>query len=121
MNSREYLESKGALEKTRGTVELPVSFEEISVIMGVSMEDSVSGALAYARENKKVVPQYHSIKEKIGGMLYGFFYNPCVYAQNDFNEKLLMAYEEFSEQEKIKHQLFNRINDLQSRIDELSK
>jgi len=77
--------------------------------------------ISFIEENKKVVPQYHSLLEKIGGMFYGFYYNPCVYAQNNLNDKILTVMKQFCEQEKIKQDLFSRINVLQDRIDELSK
>jgi len=120
VTAREYL-----TDKLKGQdieeITLPVNFEDISVVVGVSMEDQVSGAVSYIRENKKVIPQYTSLLKKIGGMFYGFYYNPCVYEQNDLNNAYLTVCEEFSKQEKIKKELFVRINDLQSRIDELSK
>jgi len=104
----------------RGEVTLPVNFDDISVLMGLSMEDSITRELQYIEENKKVVPQYTSLAKKLGGMFYGFYYNPCVYAQNDINDKLLTVLKEFREQEKIKQDLFSRINVLQDRLDELT-
>lgn len=114
-------EQKVDSDGVTGSVTLSVSFDDISVLMGISMEDSVSRMIKYIEENKKVVPQYHSLPEKLGGMFYGFYYNPCVYAQNDINDKILMVFKEFCVQEKIKQDLFSRINVLQDRIDELSK
>lgn len=119
MSAREFWEEKRASAKLEGTVKLPVNFEDISVLMGISMEDQVSRMISFIEENKKVVPQYHSIPEKLGGMFYGFYYNPCVYAQNDINDKMLTVLKEFREQEKKKQDLFARINVLQDRIDEL--
>ena len=104
----------------RGEVTLPVNFDDISVLMGLSMEDSITRELQYIEENKKVVPQYTSLAKKLGGMFYGFYHNPCVYAQNDINDKMLTVLKEFREQEKIKQDLFARINVLQDRLDELS-
>ncbi|MCR5592320.1 MAG: hypothetical protein K6F79_01045 [Saccharofermentans sp.] len=121
MTGRELWEAKRTSDAREGSVELPVNFEDISVLMGISMEDSVSRTLDFIEKNKKVVPQYHSIPEKIGGMFYGFYYNPCTYAQNDINDKLLSVFKEFCECEKIKQDLFARINVLQDRIEELSK
>ena len=120
MTAREMFDGIVASDK-REPVALPVNFEDISVLMGISMEDSVSRMISYIEENKKVVPQYHSLLEKIGGMFYGFYYIPCVYAQNDINDKILIVLKQFREQEKIKQDLFSRINVLQDRIDELSK
>ena len=120
MTAREMFDGIVASYK-RKPVALPVNFEDISVLMGISMEDSVSRMISYIEENKKVVPQYHSLLEKIGGMFYGFYYNPCVYAQNDINDKILIVLKQFREQEKIKQDLFSRINVLQDRIDEFSK
>ena len=120
MTARQQFDSIVASDK-KAPVELPVNFEEISVLMGISMEDSVSRMISFIEENKKVVPQYHSLLEKIGGMFYGFYYNPCVYAQNNLNDKILTVMKQFCEQEKIKQDLFSRINVLQDRIDELSK
>lgn len=120
MNAREFFASKVKADGLEGTVKLPVDFNDISVLMGLSMEDSVTRELAYIEENKKVVPQYTSLAKKLGGMFYGFYYNPCVYAQNDINDKLLTVLKEFREQEKIKQDLFARINVLQDRLDELS-
>ena len=117
MTGRELFASKPSRE---GEVELPVRFDDVSVLMGLSMEDSVSREIAYIEENKKVVPQYTSIAKKLGGMFYGFYYNPCVYAQNDINDKILTVLKEFREQEKIKQDLFSRINVLQDRLDELA-
>ncbi|MBR5387448.1 MAG: hypothetical protein IK142_07705 [Clostridiales bacterium] len=118
MTAREMFAAKPSVE---GNVELPVKFEDVSVLMGLSMEDEVSRTIALIEENKKVVPQYTSIAKKLGGFFYGFYYNPCVYAQNDINDKLLTVLKEFREQEKIKQDLFSRINVLQDRLDELSK
>jgi hypothetical protein len=118
MTAREMFAAKPSVE---GSVELPVKFEDVSVLMGLSMEDEVSRTIALIEENKKVVPQYTSIAKKLGGFFYGFYYNPCVYAQNDINDKLLTVLKEFREQEKIKQDLFSRINVLQDRLDELSK
>ena len=87
MNARELFASKALTDKREGTVGLPVDFADISVLMGLSMEDSVTREIAFIEENKKVVPQYTSIAKKLGGMFYGFYYNPCVYAQNDINDK----------------------------------
>ena len=112
MTARELFASIVKAEGREGTVTLPADFNDISVLMGLSMEDSVTRELAFIEENKKVVPQYTSLAKKLGGMFYGFYYNPCVYAQNDINE--------FREQEKIKQDLFARINVLQDRLDELS-
>ena len=120
MNARELFASKVKADGLEGTVKLPVDFNDISVLMGLSMEDSVTRELAYIEENKKVVPQYTSLAKKLGGMFYGFYYNPCVYAQNDINDKLLTVLKEFREQEKKKQDLFARINILQDRLDELS-
>ena len=118
MTARQMFATKPSFE---GSVELPVKFEDVSVLMGLSMEDEVSRTIALIEENKKVVPQYTSIAKKLGGFFYGFYYNPCVYAQNDINDKLLTVLKEFREQEKIKQDLFSRINVLQDRLDELSK
>lgn len=118
MSARESWEEKRVAAKLEGSVKLPVNFEDISVLMGISMEDQVSRMISFIEENKKVVPQYHSIPEKLGGMFYGFYYNPCVYAQNDINDKLLTVLKQFREQEKKKQDLFARINVLQDRIDE---
>ena len=93
----------------------------ISSFAQASMEDSITREIQYIEENKKVVPQYTSLAKKLGGMFYGFYYNSCVYAQNDINDKLLTVLKEFREQEKIKQDLFSRINVLQDRLDELSK
>ena len=120
MNARELFASKVKADGLEGTVKLPVDFNDISVLMGLSMEDSVTRELAYIEENKKVVPQYTSLAKKLGGMFYGFYYNPCVYAQNDINDKMLTVLKEFREQEKIKQDLFARINVLQDRLDELT-
>ncbi len=119
MTSREMWEARRKEEGREGTVTLPVNFEDISVLMGLSMEDSVSRTLDLIEKDKKVVPQYTSLAKKLGGMFYGFYYNPCVYAQNDINDKLLTVLKEFREQEKIKQDLFSRINVLQDRLDEL--
>ena len=120
MTARELFASEASADKREGTVRLPVDFNDISVLMGLSMEDSVTRELAFIEENKKVVPQYTSLAKKLGGMFYGFYYNPCVYAQNDINDKMLTVLKEFREQEKIKQDLFSRINVLQDRLDELS-
>ena len=120
MTARELFASIVKSEGRGGTVTLPADFNDISVLMGLSMEDSVTRELAFIEENKKVVPQYTSLAKKLGGMFYGFYYNPCVYAQNDINDKLLTVLKEFREQEKIKQDLFARINVLQDRLDELS-
>ena len=98
MTGRELFASEAT---KRGEVTLPVNFDDISVLMGLSMEDSIT-------------------REQLGGMFYGFYYNPCVYAQNDINDKLLTVLKEFREQEKIKQDLFSRINVLQDRLDELT-
>ncbi len=116
-SARELFASKPS---RKGSVELPVNFEDVSVLMGLSMEDSVTREISYIEENKKVVPQYTSLAKKLGGMFYGFYYNPCVYAQNDINDKILTVLKEFREQEKIKQDLLARINALQDRLDELS-
>ena len=115
-SARELFASKPS---RKGEVELPVKFEDISVLMGLSMEDEISRTLDLIEKDKKVVPQYTSLAKKLGGMFYGFYYNPCVYAQNDINDKLLTVLKEFREQEKIKQDLFSRINVLQDRLDEL--
>ena len=120
MTAREIFASRAAADEREGTVTHPVSFDDISVLMGLSMEDSVTREIAFIEENKKVVPQYTSIAKKLGGMFYGFYYNPCVYAQNDINDKLLTVLKEFRDQEKIKQDLFSRINVLQDRLDELT-
>ena len=120
MTARELFASKASADKREGTVTLPVDFNDISVLMGLSMEDSVTREIAFIEENKKVVPQYTSLAKKLGGMFYGFYYNPCVYAQNDINDKMLTVLKEVREQEKIKQDLFSRINVLQDRLDELS-
>ncbi len=119
MSAREIFEEKRASEGLEGSVKLPVRFEDISVLMGLSMEDEISRTLALIEKDKKVVPQYTSLAKKLGGMFYGFYYNPCVYAQNDINDKLLTVLKEFCEQEKKKQDLFARINVLQDRLDEL--
>ena len=100
MTAREIFASKAASDKREGTVTLPVSFDDISVLMGLSMEDSVTREIAFIEENKKVVPQYTSLAKKLG--------------------KILTVLKEFREQEKIKQDLFARINVLQDRLDELS-
>ena len=120
MTARELFASIVKAEGREGTVTLPADFNDISVLMGLSMEDSVTRELAFIEENKKVVPQYTSLAKKLGGMFYGFYYNPCVYAQNDINDKLLTVLKEFREQEKIKQDLLARINVLQDRLDELT-
>ena len=121
MTARELWSRKSEAERIDSDIELPVNFEDISVLMGISMEDEVARTISLIEENRKVVPQYTSISKKLGGMFYGFYYNPCVYAQNDINDKLLTVFKKFCEQEKIKQDLFSRINILQDRIEELSK
>ncbi|MBR4495491.1 MAG: hypothetical protein IKP14_12400 [Clostridiales bacterium] len=56
MNARELFASKVKADGLESTVKLPVDFNDISVLMGLSMEDSVTRELAYIEENKKVVP-----------------------------------------------------------------
>ena len=70
MTARELFASKPS---RKGEVRLPVSFDDISVLMGLSMEDSVTREIAFIEENKNTcnTPRIYNLTVNIKY----FFYN----------------------------------------------
>lgn len=122
MTAREMIEQKATdLGSVRGSVSLPVDFEQISMLAGISADEALSGVISKIREDHRIVSQYRSVGEKIGGGLFGFYINHSVDQQNDVNENLATVFSEFDELSKEKAELLGRINDLSVRIMKLEK
>lgn len=122
MTAREMIkESLGDTSSLKGSISLPLEFEKISMLAGISADEALDGVIGKIKEEHKVIPQYRSFKEKLGGGLFGFYINHSVDQQNNFNENMAAVCEEFDRLSKEKAELMKKINDVSVRIMKLEK
>ena len=108
-------------EGLKGKVAIPLEFEKISMLAGVSVDDALDGTMSKLREKHEVIPQYRDIKEKTGGMMYGFYINPAVKHQNQIDQALFEVFEEFEKLVEEKNQLLDQINKAKTKLERLEK
>ncbi|MCR5529509.1 MAG: hypothetical protein K6F49_09855 [Saccharofermentans sp.] len=80
-------------------VDFPMTFDDISLISASSSDNTtvdafIGNTIPKMHEIEQVVPQYRSLPEKIGGLLFGFYINHAVYKQNDVNKNLGIVFDE---------------------------
>lgn len=107
-------------DELRGSVKIGVDFEKISLLAGSSADEELERVLGRIREDHTVVPQYRGFKEKLGGMMYGFYINPAVAKQNALNESLAVVCDEYAKLRQERNELVERLNSLQAEILKLS-
>ncbi|SEV95973.1 hypothetical protein SAMN05216413_0813 [Ruminococcaceae bacterium KH2T8] len=116
-SAREILSDILSSEKT-SSVDIPVSFDDISV-WGASSSDGYLDALEKEfSERATVIPQYRNIKEKIGGALFGFYINHSVNQQNAINARFLEVLQEFRSNNEEILRLTERIKELEMQLGE---
>jgi len=99
-----------------GKVSIAIDFESISPLTGAMGEDILEETYAELDKRKEVFMQYRSIREKIGGWLFGFYINPAVRKQNELNLKYKEFADEYRELCKERAELVDRVNNLQVEI-----
>ncbi len=108
-------------EELKGSVKIGVDFERINMLAGSGADEELERVLGRIRENHEVIPQYRGIKEKIGGMMYGFYINPAVSKQNQLNASLAVVCDEYDKLRQERNALVDRINKLQAEILKLTQ
>lgn len=122
MTAREMIkDAVGDTSSLKGSVSLPLEFEKISMLAGISADEALSGVIGKIKEEHRVIPQYRTVKEKLGGGLFGFYINHSVDQQNNFNENMAAVCEEFDRLSREKAELLKRINDVSVKIMKLEK
>ncbi len=106
------------LSSGAANVDVPVSFDDISVC-GASSADGYLESLEHEFSDRaKVIPQYRDLKEKLGGALFGFYINHSVEQQNEINARFLDVLREFKANNDEIVRLSNRLKELESRMDD---
>lgn len=99
------------------SVDIPVSFDDISV-WGASSSDGYLDALEKEFAGRAtVIPQYRDVKEKLGGALFGFYINHSVRQQNELNNKFLEVFREFKSNNEEIMRLAEKIKELEAQLD----
>ena len=114
MDARELLKTKIPDDgEVTGKVKIPVEFDRIYMLAGQSADEALEGVITRLGSEHTVTPQYRTIREKIGGMLYGFYINHSVEQQNRINESIYTVCDEFNRLSEEKKTLMEEINRLQ--------
>ena len=102
-------------------VDFPMTFDDISLISASSSDNTaadgfIGNTIPKMHEIEQVVPQYRSLPEKIGGLLFGFYINQAVYKQNDLNKNLGIVFDEVENNRKEIAELRSRILKLNRKL-----
>ncbi len=108
-------------DELKGNVKIGVDFDRISLLAGSTADEELERVLGRIRDDHEVIPQYRGFKEKLGGMMYGFYINPAVKKQNELNEKLAIVCDEYDKLRAERNSLVDRVNALQAEILKLSQ
>ena len=101
-------------------VDLPVRFEDISMLQGVSVNDALGGILGKIRDERKVVTQYRDFKEKTAGIIFGFYINHSVRQQNVLNDRLMDVFEELEKVTAQTNELAQKILEAKEELEALT-
>ena len=106
--AREML-AEAADKATIGHVDFPVTFFEINMMTAGSNEEYIRDLLKNIHEHGTIVPQYVTLREKIAGMIFGFYINHSVYQQNDLHVNFNRVFDEIENNRREIAQLRDRI------------
>lgn len=101
--------AKGA---TIGHVDFPVTFFEVNMMTAGSNEDHIRELLKDIHEHGTIVPQYVTLREKLAGMIFGFYINHSVYQQNDLHVNFNRVFDEIENNRREIAELRDRIVEL---------
>ena len=106
--AREML-AEAASKADIGHVDFPVTFFEVAMKNAGANEDYIKGLLKDIHEHGTIVPQYVTIREKIAGLIFGFYINHSVYQQNDLHVNFNRVFDEIENNRKEIAELRDRI------------
>ncbi len=109
--AREMLAEKAA-KATIGHVDFPVTFFEVNMMTAGSNEEYIRNVLKDIHEHGTIVPQYVTLREKIAGMIFGFYINHSVYQQNDLHVNFNRVFDEIENNRREIAELRDRIVEL---------
>ena len=109
--AREMLAEKAA-KSTIGHVDFPVTFFAVNMMTAGSNEEYISDLLKNIHEHGTIVPQYVTLREKIAGMIFGFYINHSVYQQNDLHVNFNRVFDEIENNRREIAELRDRIVEL---------
>ena len=109
--AREML-AEAADKATIGHVDFPVTFFEVNMMTAGSNEEYIRDLLKNIHEHGTIVPQYVTLREKIAGLIFGFYINYSVYQQNDLHTNFNRVFDELENNRREIAELRDRIIEL---------
>ena len=101
--------AEAAAKATIGHVDFPVTFFEVNMMTAGSNEEYIRDVLKNIHEHGTIVPQYVTLREKIAGMIFGFYINHSVYQQNDLHVNFNRVFDEIENNRREIAELRDRI------------